>query len=127
MVTGGVGAESTLRFRGAEDPGVPRRRRCGRKQTDSSNRSRYYVWSCWKPSHSQATAPARQAVFAKACWIEGNATPLGMYVQFYGHRDEFVVIDDGDARDALVFHRRGHRIVLRAAVSPRTSPARRRC
>jgi hypothetical protein len=33
----------------------------------------------------------------KACWIEGNATPFGMYVKLYRHRDEFVVIDDVDA------------------------------
>jgi hypothetical protein len=33
----------------------------------------------------------------KSCWIEGNATPFGMYVQRYRHRDPFVVIDDVDA------------------------------
>src|SRR5262245_13161880 len=33
----------------------------------------------------------------KACWIEGNATPFGMYVRLYRHRDQFVVIDDVDA------------------------------
>ena len=33
----------------------------------------------------------------KACWIEGNATPFGMYAKLYRHRDEFVVIDDVDA------------------------------
>jgi hypothetical protein len=32
----------------------------------------------------------------KACWIEGNATPFGMYVKLFRHRDEFVVIDDVD-------------------------------
>ena len=32
-----------------------------------------------------------------ACWIEGNATPFGMYAKLYRHRDEFVVIDDVDA------------------------------
>jgi hypothetical protein len=32
-----------------------------------------------------------------ACWIEGNATALGMYVQLYEHRDRFVVIDDVDS------------------------------
>jgi hypothetical protein len=31
------------------------------------------------------------------CWIEGNATPFGMYVKLYRHRDQFVVIDDVDA------------------------------
>src|SRR3954451_22269091 len=33
----------------------------------------------------------------KACWIEGNATPFGMYAKLYRHKDEFVVIDDVDA------------------------------
>jgi hypothetical protein len=33
----------------------------------------------------------------KACWIEGNATPFGMYVKLYRHRDQFLVIDDVDA------------------------------
>jgi hypothetical protein len=32
----------------------------------------------------------------KGCWIEGNATPFGMYAKLYRHRDEFVVIDDVD-------------------------------
>lgn len=31
-----------------------------------------------------------------ACWIEGNATPFGMYVKLYQHRDQFIVIDDVD-------------------------------
>jgi len=39
----------------------------------------------------------REALNGKACWIEGNATPFGMYVKLYRHRDEFVVIDDVDA------------------------------
>src|SRR5262245_3468872 len=30
------------------------------------------------------------------CWIEGNATPFGMYVKLYRQRDQFVVIDDVD-------------------------------
>ena len=33
----------------------------------------------------------------EACWIEGNATPFGMYAKLYRHRDQFVVIDDVDA------------------------------
>jgi len=33
----------------------------------------------------------------KGCWIEGNATPFGMYAKLYRHKDEFVVIDDVDA------------------------------
>ena len=39
----------------------------------------------------------RAASTAAACWIEGNATPFGMYAKLYRHRDEFVVIDDVDA------------------------------
>ena len=38
----------------------------------------------------------RAALGGKGCWIEGNATPFGMYVKLYRHRDEFVVIDDVD-------------------------------
>jgi hypothetical protein len=33
----------------------------------------------------------------QGCWIEGNATPFGMYAQLYRHKDDFVVIDDVDA------------------------------
>jgi hypothetical protein len=39
----------------------------------------------------------REALRGDGCWIEGNATPFGMYVKLYQHRDEFVVIDDVDA------------------------------
>ena len=39
----------------------------------------------------------REALGGDGCWIEGNATPFGMYVKLYQHRDEFVVIDDVDA------------------------------
>ena len=35
----------------------------------------------------------RSVLDGKACWIEGNATPFGMYVRLYRHRDQFVVID----------------------------------
>jgi hypothetical protein len=38
----------------------------------------------------------RAALQGKGCWIEGNATPFGMYARLYKHRDEFVVIDDVD-------------------------------
>ncbi len=31
------------------------------------------------------------------CWIEGNATPFGMYEKLYRYRDRFVVIDDVDS------------------------------
>jgi hypothetical protein len=39
----------------------------------------------------------RAALGGSGCWIEGNATPFGMYAKLYRHRDEFVVIDDVDA------------------------------
>jgi hypothetical protein len=39
----------------------------------------------------------RAIMDGKACWIEGNATPFGMYIKLYRHRDQFVVIDDVDA------------------------------
>ena len=39
----------------------------------------------------------RAALDGKGCWIEGNATPFGMYAKLFKHRDEFVVIDDVDA------------------------------
>ena len=39
----------------------------------------------------------RAALDGQACWIEGNATPFGMYVRLYRHRDQFIVIDDVDA------------------------------
>ena len=42
----------------------------------------------------------RAVLNGRARWIEGNATPFGMYVQLYRHRDQFVVIDDVDALSA---------------------------
>jgi hypothetical protein len=38
----------------------------------------------------------RAALGGEGCWIEGNATPFGMYVKLYRHRDQFVIIDDVD-------------------------------
>jgi hypothetical protein len=38
----------------------------------------------------------RSALGGQGCWIEGNATPFGMYAKLYKHRDAFVVIDDVD-------------------------------
>src|ERR1700704_3780851 len=43
------------------------------------------------------TRTVRGVLGSSACWIEGNATPFGMYVKLYRHRDQFVVIDDVDA------------------------------
>jgi hypothetical protein len=39
----------------------------------------------------------RSILNGNSCWIEGNATPFGMYGKLYRHRDQFVVIDDVDA------------------------------
>jgi hypothetical protein len=50
----------------------------------------------------------RAALAGKGCWIEGNATPFGMYAKLYRHRDEFVVID---AVDALYADRSGVRLL----------------
>lgn len=38
----------------------------------------------------------RAALGGQAGWIEGNATPFGMYVKLFQHRDQFIVIDDVD-------------------------------
>jgi hypothetical protein len=48
----------------------------------------------------------RAVLGEKACWIEGNATPFGMYAKLYRHKDEFVVIDDVDALSLLWRHNR---------------------
>jgi hypothetical protein len=39
----------------------------------------------------------REALGPGACWIEGNATPFGMYEKLYRNRGRFVVIDDVDS------------------------------
>lgn len=33
----------------------------------------------------------------QGCWIEGNATPFGMYVALYHAKDQLVIIDDVDS------------------------------
>jgi hypothetical protein len=45
----------------------------------------------------------RAVLDGQACWIEGNATPFGMYVRLYRHRDQFVVII-GINRVLRMFH-----------------------
>ena len=52
----------------------------------------------------------RAALGGRGCWIEGNATPFGMYVKLYRHRDEFVVIDDVDAVADFAVRRQVSRI-----------------
>jgi hypothetical protein len=43
------------------------------------------------------TRTVRAVLGGSVCWIEGNATPFGMYEKLYRHRDQFVVIDDVDS------------------------------
>ncbi len=38
----------------------------------------------------------RQAIGRQACWIGGQATPFGIYLQAYEHRHEPIVLDDVD-------------------------------
>lgn len=38
----------------------------------------------------------RQAVGPDVCWIEGNASAFGIYVELFRHRDELVIFDDVD-------------------------------
>jgi hypothetical protein len=38
----------------------------------------------------------RQALGGHACWISGQATPLGIYLQAYEHRHQPLVLDDVD-------------------------------
>lgn len=48
------------------------------------------------PGGTSKSRSVRSALGDNACWIEGNATPFGMYAKLYHHRDQFVVIDDVD-------------------------------
>jgi hypothetical protein len=43
------------------------------------------------------TRTVRRLLGEEVCWIEGNATPFGMYVKLYRYRNKFVVIDDVDS------------------------------
>ena len=38
----------------------------------------------------------RQAIGSQVCWIGGQATPFGIYLQAYEHRHEPIVLDDVD-------------------------------
>jgi hypothetical protein len=44
----------------------------------------------------QKSRAVREAM-PDACWIEGHATPLGIYMRLWEHQDEPVVIDDVDS------------------------------
>src|SRR5207253_2457952 len=48
----------------------------------------------------------RQALGRKVCWISGQATPFGIYLQAYEHRDQPIVLDDVDG---LYAHRQAAR------------------
>ena len=38
----------------------------------------------------------RQAIVSQVCWIGGQATPFGIYLQAYEHRHEPIILDDVD-------------------------------
>jgi hypothetical protein len=38
----------------------------------------------------------RQALDARAGWLSGQATPLGIYLEAYAYRDQPLVLDDVD-------------------------------
>ena len=44
-----------------------------------------------------AKSQSFRRVAGGACWLEGNASPFGMYCALYQHRDCLVVIDDVDS------------------------------
>jgi hypothetical protein len=50
----------------------------------------------------------RQALGGHACWINGQATPLGIYLQAYAHRHQPLVLDD---IDGLYAYRSGIRLL----------------
>jgi hypothetical protein len=49
------------------------------------------------PAGLAKSRTVRSLLGNRASWIEGNATPFGMYENLYRHRDQFVVIDDVDS------------------------------
>jgi hypothetical protein len=57
--------------------------------------------SSWTELRGLAKSRSVRAILdGQSCWIEGNATPSGMDVKLYRHRDQFVVIDGVDALHA---------------------------
>src|SRR5262249_3402144 len=50
----------------------------------------------------------RQALGRKVCWISGQATPFGIYLQAYEHRHQPIVLDDVDG---LYADRQGIRVL----------------
>src|SRR5262249_6146858 len=74
----------------------------------------------------------RQAIGSNVCWIGGQATPFGIYLQAYEHRHEPIILDDVDC---LYADRLGTRLLkaLGQTESPKTvswqtaAPALKKC
>jgi hypothetical protein len=74
----------------------------------------------------------RQAIGNQACWIGGQATPFGIYLQAYEHRHEPIILDDVDC---LYADRLGIRLLKALGQTERTktvswqtaAPALKKC
>lgn len=45
----------------------------------------------------QKSRTVREALDGNVCWIEGHTSPIRIYCELWGHRNELVVIDDVDS------------------------------
>src|SRR5437899_12139749 len=59
----------------------------------------------------------RQALGSHVCWIGGQATPFGIYLQAYAHRNKPIVLDDVDG---LYADRLGIRLLKALGQTERT-------
>src|SRR4029077_1988129 len=59
----------------------------------------------------------RQALGSQVCWIGGQATPFGIYLQAYEHRNKPIVLDDVDG---LYSDRQGVRLLKALGQTERT-------
>jgi hypothetical protein len=59
----------------------------------------------------------RQALGSQVCWLSGQATPLGIYLQAYQHRHQPLVLDD---LDGLYADRSGIRLLKALCQTERT-------
>jgi hypothetical protein len=59
----------------------------------------------------------RQALGGQVCWINGQATPFGIYLKAYEHRHEPIVLDDVDG---LYADRAGIRLLKALGQTERT-------
>jgi hypothetical protein len=59
----------------------------------------------------------RQALGNQVCWLSGQATPLGIYIQAYQHRHQLLVLDD---IDGLYADRSGIRLLKALCQTERT-------